>query len=235
MVDSSSAPLGDSAGAESAAGAGAETIEHGRPDPDDADLEWLSLESGEEIVWADGPDKRTLLPAFVIGIPLALVLIGILIIVGEYLRVTNTHYVVTDRALYRKSGVLSRDVKRIDHEKVQDISYSQSALGAQFGYGTVEVSTAGGSGVELSFKSVPEPGSVQQLITELIEREHREEGTERTKDDVLTDILAELRAIRSSLEESDSGRAVPGEADRESFEWATGDEPVDGDESNSPQ
>ncbi|RQG90021.1 PH domain-containing protein [Natrarchaeobius halalkaliphilus] len=172
-------------------------------DPNDRDLEWLSLDDGEEIVWADGPDRRTLVPAFVIGVPLAIVLIGILIIVGEYLRVTNTHYVVTDRALYRKSGVLSRDVKRIDHEKIQDISYSQSALGTVFDYGTVEVSTAGGSGVEMAFKSVPEPKAVQQLISELIDRDHREKTDDRSKDDVLEEILAELRSIRTTLEEPD--------------------------------
>ncbi|TYT63460.1 PH domain-containing protein [Natrialba swarupiae] len=203
------------------------------------DLEWLSLEAGEEIVWADGPDKRTLLPSFLVGIPLAIVLVGILIIVSEYLRVTNTAYVVTNRALYRKTGVLSRDVKRIEHEKVQDISYSQSALGTQFGYGTVEVSTAGGSGVEMSFKSVPEPRSVQQLISELIEREHREEASDRTKTDVLTEIRDELRAIRTTLEESDAAGSNAGlegvesakAVDRDSFEWSNGDDSASDDDS----
>ncbi|RQH00032.1 PH domain-containing protein [Natrarchaeobius oligotrophus] len=199
MTDSSSAP-------------------DGRADSIDDDLEWLPLDDGETIVWADGPDRRTLVPAFVVGVPLAIVLIGILIIVGEYLRVTNTHYVVTDRALYRKTGVFSRDVKRIEHEKVQDISYSQSALGNVFGYGTVEVSTAGGAGVELSFKSVPDPRAVQRLISDRIERDHRDESGQRAKGDVLEEILAELRAIRTSLEED--GR----DDRRDDFEWASGDD-----------
>ncbi|MEY7848020.1 PH domain-containing protein [Natrarchaeobius sp. A-rgal3] len=206
------------------------------------DLEWLSLEAGEEIIWSDGPDKRTLIPSFIIGIPLAIVLIGILIIVGEYLRVTNTNYVVTNRALYRKTGVLSRDVKRIEHEKVQDISYSQSALGTQFGYGTVEVSTAGGSGVEMAFQSVPEPRNVQQLISELIEREHRADRGDRTKADVLTEIRDELRAIRTTLETSDAagknagvGRVQSdGTTDRGSFEWSNGDDSATRDDSANP-
>ncbi|RQG97312.1 PH domain-containing protein [Natrarchaeobius chitinivorans] len=207
-----------------------------------SDFEWLSLESGEEVVWSDGPDRRTLVPAFLVGIPLAIVLIGILIIVGEYLRVTNTHYVATDRALYRKSGVLSRDVKRIEHEKVQDISYSQSALGTQFGYGTVEVSTAGGSGVEMAFKSVPDPRTVQQLITELIENEHRDAGETRSKDDVLAEILTELRAIRTTLEGSESARSnshgreedASGGEEGASPEWGTNGDPTDGDQPRSP-
>jgi membrane protein YdbS with pleckstrin-like domain len=170
------------------------------------DLEWLSLEDDEEIVWAGGPDRRTLLPTLAIGIPLSIVLIGILIIVGEYLRIRNTVYVITDSAVYRKTGVLSRDVKRIDHEKVQDISYSQSALGSTFGYGTVQLTTAGGAGVEMAFRSVPDPRTVQQRISEQVGR-HRDPG--QGEGDVLEEILAELRAIRSAVEGSDSGGEMP--------------------------
>ncbi|NKE35726.1 PH domain-containing protein [Natronococcus sp. JC468] len=166
------------------------------------DLEWLSLEDDESIVWVGGPDRRTLVPTLAIGIPLSLVLIGIPIIVGEYLRVRNTVYVITDAAVYRKTGVLSRDVKRIDHEKVQDISYSQSALGSAFGYGTVELTTAGGAGVEMAFRSVADPRTVQQRISERV-ASHRE--PEPGEGDVLEEILAELRAIRAILEDS-SGR-----------------------------
>ncbi|MGQ3412156.1 PH domain-containing protein [Natrinema sp. LN54] len=194
--------------------------------PDTAALEWLSLDGDEEIIWAGGPDRRTLIPAFAIGIPLAIVLIGVVIIVSEYLRVTNTHYVVTNRALYKKTGVLSRDVKRIEHEKVQDISYSQSALGTHFGYGTVEVSTAGGSGVEMAFNSVPDPKAVQQRISERIKRERGESADDRTKDDVLEEILTELRAIRTAVEDGSSGQsstenrsaAQPAD-DRQSYEY----------------
>lgn len=177
-----------------------------------ADLEWLSLDDDEELVWTGGPDRRTLLPAVLVGIPLAIVLIGLLIIAGEYLRVTNMHYVVTNRALYRKTGVLSRDVKRIEHGKVQDISYTQSALGAHFGYGTVEISTAGGSGIEMAFKSVPDPRAVQHIISDQRKRDHtgRHDRDEHTTDDVLGEILTELRAIRATLEERDRPRSDPG-------------------------
>ncbi|MFC6769784.1 PH domain-containing protein [Natrinema soli] len=180
---------------------------------DTADLEWLSLDGDEAIVWAGGPDRRTLIPAFAIGIPLAIVLIGIVIIVSEYLRVTNTHYVVTNRALYRKTGVLSRDVKRIEHEKIQDISYSQSALGAHFGYGTVEVSTAGGAGVEMAFKSVPDPKAVQRRISERVDRDRGEPADGRSSEDALAAILTELRAIREAVEDDRFARANGGDAD----------------------
>ncbi len=192
----------------------------------DADLEWLSLEADEEILWAGGPDRRTLIPAVAIGIPLSIVLIGLVIIASEYLRVTNTHYVVTTRALYKKTGVLSRDVKRIEHEKVQDISYSQSALGTHFGYGDVDVSTAGGSGVEMSFDAVPDPKAVQQRISERVDRKRGGSADGESSEDVLAEILTELRAIRTTLEDDDAVRSSPRDG-------TDGDSPYEYDEDRS--
>jgi len=177
----------------------------------EVDLEWLTLDDGEEVLWASTPRKSSLVPALAIGIPLSFVLVGIPIIASAYLSFTNTNYVVTTRGLYRKRGILSRDVKQIGFDKVQNISYTQSAVGSSLGYGTVEISTAGSSGVELRFRSIPTPAEIQELISREIER--REDGgrdEEDSVDDTLDAILTELRGIRQALdgEASDVGVAV---------------------------
>lgn len=131
-------------------------------------FDWLTLEDDEELLWSSRPHRSSLVPASVVGIPLSLLLVGIPIVVGAYLTHRNTHYVVTDQGLYRKTGVLSRDVQKIGFEKVQNTSYSQSAVGSYFGYGNVDVSTAGSSGVEMRFQSVPDPDAVQRLINQRV-------------------------------------------------------------------
>ncbi|WP_434531489.1 PH domain-containing protein (plasmid) [Haloarcula sp. NS06] len=178
----------------------------------DLDLEWLTLEDGESIQWASTPHKYSLVPAFIIGIPLSLVLIGIPILVSSYLQYTNTNYVVTNRGLYSKRGILSRDVQQIGFEKIQNISYSQSALGSSFGYGSVDVSTAGGSGVELKFRSIPDPASVQELIAREVDNREQSNGAEEADtSDVLDEILHELQAIRQELADNDGNDPVGGE------------------------
>jgi membrane protein YdbS with pleckstrin-like domain len=164
-------------------------------------FDWLSLDDGEEVVWADTPHRSSLVPALVVGLPLTLVLVGIPIVVGAYLSRENTEYVVTNRALYRKTGILSRNVQRVDFGKVQNTTYSQGLFGQRFGYGTVEVSTAGGSGVELTFDSIPEPKRVQELVN----RRATEDGEDRPESTaaVLDEILDELRAIRTALDDAD--------------------------------
>ena len=181
-----------------------DTPKRGSADTADLNLEWLTLEDGESIQWASTPHKYSLVPAFIIGIPLSLVLVGILILVGSYLQYTNTNYVVTNRGLYSKRGILSRDVQQIGFNKIQNISYSQSALGSSFGYGSVDISTAGGSGVELKFRSIPDPASVQELIAREVDARENGDGEAGTDaDDVLDEVLHELRAIRRELADSD--------------------------------
>ena len=164
--------------------------------------DWLTLDQDEEIVWSGKPHESSLIPALIIGLPLALVLVGLFIIAGAYLHRENTQYVVTTDGLYKKTGILSRDVQRIDFGKVQNTSYSQGFFGSQFGYGNVDISTAGGSGIEMQFQSVPEPREVQELINKRVKASRGKSATEsgETKRDVLDEILIELKEIRSTLE-----------------------------------
>ena len=178
--------------------------EDGSTDSSELDLDWLTLEDGESIQWSSTPHRYSVLPAFIIGIPLSLVLIGIPIVAASYLQYTNTNYVVTNRGLYSKRGVLSRDVQQIGFDKVQNISYSQSALGSYFGYGSVDVSTAGGSGIELQFRIIPAPAAVQELIAREIDSRQQTES-DSTKEDVLDSILTELRVIRQAVADDQSG------------------------------
>lgn len=168
-----------------------------------AEFDWLSLDADEEIVWSGNPHPMSIVPALIFGVPLIILLVGVIIIVAAYLWRENTEYVVTTDGLYTKSGVFSRNVQRVDFDKVQNISFSQGVVGNYFGYGNVDISTAGGSGVEMQFQSVADPKSVQERINRLIKENRR--GSDRPEDapekgEVLDEILTELRAMRETFE-----------------------------------
>ena len=161
-----------------------------------SDLDWLTLDETEEILWEGKPRIQSIIPALIIGIPMSLVGIGILIIAGAYLSVKNTDFVVTTQGLYVKQGILSRSVQKIGFDKVQNISFSQGALGNYFGYGNVEISTAGGSGVEMRFRSIEDPKKVQELINKHI-RKDTESGEGKG---TMEKVLDELKATRKAVE-----------------------------------
>lgn len=188
-------------------------------------FDWVTLEDGEEIEWTGKPHFYSIVPALVIGLPLSLLLVGIPIVVGAYLNRENTDYVITTKGLYRKRGVLSRDVQQIEFDKVQNISFNQGPLGNYVGYGSVDISTAGGSGVEMQFRSVPDPKTVQERINRHIRRSRDAPESEAdSKADVLDQILAELQAIRAAVEDGQGHTHPAGADDPDHGDQPTGDQ-----------
>lgn len=141
------------------------------------EYDWLSLDENEEILWEGRPRIQK-----IIGI-------GI------------TDYVVTSEGLYRKSGIFSRSVQKIGFEKIQNTSFSQGILGKSFGYGNIEISTAGGSGIEMRFISIDSPREVQELINKRIKHGKEDSAeTGRSQKELLKMILEELEKTRKAVE-----------------------------------
>jgi len=162
-------------------------------------MDWLTLDDNEEVLWSGEPRMASIAPAIIIGIPLSVIGIGILIIVGAYLNVKNTDFVVTNEGLYKKTGVLSRSVQKIGFEKVQNISFSQGIIANYFGYGNVEISTAGGSGVEMRFNGIDDPKSVQERVATEMKKHTGKEKKETEGEDTMELVLEELRETRKVL------------------------------------
>jgi membrane protein YdbS with pleckstrin-like domain len=188
--------------------------------------EWLSLDPGETVEWVGRPEFVSVISAIVWGIVFIPVFgIGLLIIVGSVLSVRNTDYVATSESLYVKKGVLSTSIESVGLDKIQNTEFRQSFLGKQFGYGTVDISTAGSEGAEISFSSVGDAREVRELISRLSNAAQRADrrgepgeaggGDEdgRPEDDPLEELLTELRATREAMERVEAQlRARPSRA-----------------------
>jgi len=173
---------------------------------DDQPYDWLTLDGGEEILWAGQPAPEVMYGAYLVGVPMILFFgLGLLIIASAYLTRQNTNYVITDKSVYKKTGIFSRSVSEVEYEKVQNTSFSVGVVGRYFGYGDVDISTAGGSGVEMSLDGVSDPQDVQKRLSRRVKEVQGGRGRddEETKPDVLGEILTELRAIRVAVESSD--------------------------------
>jgi membrane protein YdbS with pleckstrin-like domain len=141
--------------------------------------EWMARGDDEDVLWSGHPRVTTVLPAVAVGLVLVavgvggavtrdqptfavLAPLGIAVAAAAYLRVVNIRFVVTDHALYRKTGVFSRRVERVSLRRVQNSSFTQGVLGSLFDYGTVSVEAAGGGAV--SFSDIDDPRAVRALV-----------------------------------------------------------------------
>jgi len=190
--------------------------------------DWAPADAAETVVWAGQPRKRVVLQgvavgvvgavvvlasaslaiasgqlsgtlAVALGIPLAILALAVPA-GGVWLWRWSTRYVLTDAALYHRTGVLSLRVTELRLGKIQNTSYSQGVFGTLFGHGTVTVDTAGSQGAELTLRQLAGPQAVHQRIAERAGRAkgEREDGIPGSLD-AWRAVRAEVRRIRAAL------------------------------------
>ncbi|SFL56061.1 PH domain-containing protein [Halogranum rubrum] len=173
--------------------------------------EWMARGDDEDVLWSGRPRLPTILPAVAVGLVLVavgvggavtenqlvlllLVPVGVAIAVAAYLRVVNTRYVVTDHALYRKTGILSRHVERVSLHRVQNSAFTQGVLGSAFDYGTVSVEAAGGGAI--AFSDINEPRAVRAFVEKQVGDDDEIPGTL----DQWMAVRDEVRRLRTAFE-----------------------------------
>jgi uncharacterized membrane protein YdbT with pleckstrin-like domain len=93
----------------------------------------------------------------------AFVAIALVAFVMLRIRANLDEFVVTNRRVIRKVGVVSREIQQAPIEKIQDITVEQGVLGRMLGYGTAVVETASENGM-LVFPSVTAPDNLRNFI-----------------------------------------------------------------------
>lgn len=153
----------------------------------------LNLASDERIIFEGHPSWRAILGFYakgvlVIGVLAALVVLSgntigdgvsestlaLVLIIGSavivavgFLKRVSTRYVITDRRLYVKHGIISRNVQQTRIERVQDVNYTQSLFERLLQIGDVDFDTAADSSDgDFVFAGVANPD-------EVVERVHR--------------------------------------------------------------
>jgi len=129
-----------------------------------------------------------------------------------YVGIKHTDYVVTNRSLYVKKGILSTNVESVDFDRIQNTEFTQSFWGKQLGFGTIEVSTAGSSGADISFSDIEDAREVRDVVTR-VQREFAGGGERGARDGTgggraraaasdaqVDELVSELRATREALE-----------------------------------
>jgi len=104
-------------------------------------------------------------PAFVVLLLGILTLIVLLWLLVRYLRWVSTVYAVTTHRVIVQKGIFSRDFDEIPIPQVRGVDVHQSVGQRILGYGTVRVSSEGGSSLgNEDWEGIPKPFEFQRLI-----------------------------------------------------------------------
>jgi uncharacterized membrane protein YdbT with pleckstrin-like domain len=112
------------------------------------------------------PDVLTRLPAWT---PLILVVCGVFYAVSEYVLLKQTRYILTTEEVYRKDGLLRKNVSKIRHDRIQNTTCDQSLLARLFSFGDITIYTAGTDAMEIRLTDVPQPQKVNGLLTRALD------------------------------------------------------------------
>ncbi|WP_265111003.1 PH domain-containing protein [Halosolutus halophilus] len=182
----------------------------------DRDVAWLALGDGEAIRWQGGPRVQTVYPwvalavvgTLVIGAAVALEVLSPLGLLWlpvlaapacwQYARVSRTTFLITNRRVAVRTGVLGVTVRVVGLERVQNTRITQNPIGRLIGYGRVTIETAGGS--ELVFWNVETPADVRARLE--AQRDGTASGTFPGTSEQWAAVLAEVREWRRTLDRS---------------------------------
>lgn len=143
---------------------------------DPEEVSWFpELTEGEEVQYWEHPSIIPAIPGFVVGTvgvlsgiagffftpldyyALLLVPFGTLLFLSEYVQRITTHYILTDKKVIRKTGILSVNPRDLDYSDVEDVDPMQGKDGIVnaiierhlFGYGDIYLTSASGTELEL--------------------------------------------------------------------------------------
>ena len=95
--------------------------------------------------------------------------VGLIRLLVRYLRWISTVYAVTSRRVIIQRGILGRDFDEIPVLQVRGVDVHQTAGQRLLGYGTVRVSSEGGSRLgNEDWKGIPRPFRFQKLIEDAV-------------------------------------------------------------------
>jgi len=112
------------------------------------------------------------------------VAIGILVYAGfvveKYLAWTYTHFVLTDRRVISRSGIVSKRGTEIPLDRINNIDFSQRIWERVIGAGDLSIESAGKDG-QSHFENVRHPDMVQQEIYRQMEVNARRQASWHTE------------------------------------------------------
>ena len=126
----------------------------------------IKTDSHEEVVYyEENPSMFRNKPVgFILTCILCLVVVGLIIFLVWWLKCKATTLTVTSDRTRLRRGILSKSVTEVWHRDVRNVTLNQTFFQRIFDVGSLGISSAGQSGIEIAVSGIPDPDGVKELI-----------------------------------------------------------------------
>ncbi|MDX6592721.1 MAG: hypothetical protein QOJ13_1917 [Gaiellales bacterium] len=156
--------------------------------------------TGEEVVWRGTPSWKALLLYYVKWTVIALLPAGLWVILNStmsdppsatiffaltglgllltytigWIKKSTTRYMITDRRIQIRTGLISRNDSSTQLDRVQNVNVSQSVFQRLLGIGNIDWDTAGtdAGDSDFTFYGIDDPGSLRQRVDQALNASH---------------------------------------------------------------
>lgn len=118
----------------------------------------------EKIVAEERPAYSSYWGSWLLGILLAVLVVGFFVMFYIYLDRRFRKYTVTDKRVLAKKGIFTKTIDEVNINHIRSVNVKQSLIGRILNYGNIFIGTAGTSGVEVTIQGVKSPVKFKELI-----------------------------------------------------------------------
>jgi|15BtaG_2_1085339.scaffolds.fasta_scaffold14403_1 uncharacterized membrane protein YdbT with pleckstrin-like domain len=90
--------------------------------------------------------------------------LGLVILLIWWLKAKGTKITLTNQRVTLRKGILSKNINEVYHSDVRNVKVNQNLFQRMFKVGTIGISTAGQSDVEILVSGIPHPEKVKEII-----------------------------------------------------------------------
>lgn len=122
----------------------------------------------EAVVWEGKPSWMNYPVELILGVVLLPAMgLGLLLFALAAAKRALSEYKVTNQRVISKVGLFNSKRSEVEISDIRNLNVTQDLWQRICGMGTLEISTAGGSGVEVAFYGVADPDGVKEKIRSL--------------------------------------------------------------------
>ena len=128
----------------------------------------------EKILWEGRPTlwkhAGSIIWSVVISLVIAIPTLGIGLLLlpiwwfGIYMERKKRKYIVTNKRVKVEFGLFSKSSNEIRIKDIRNVNVVKKGIGGMFGIGSLEFSSAGGTGVEVSFTAISNAEEVKKMV-----------------------------------------------------------------------
>jgi len=126
-----------------------------------------NTEITETVIWKGHPSRWYYWKSIFFGLLLLVVVIGLFILIGVWIRRMSWTFIVTDRRVIERKGLISQETSEIFLKNVRSIKLKQGVIERLFSVGSVGLASAAAVGDTFDVKLVciADPVRVKEMIS----------------------------------------------------------------------